>query len=71
MAEIDREEEHELTYTIRITSYGHKDKCVRNVGMTVAKALYLAFGDRFTMTDHKDRPIRFDPDAHDWGFGEN
>ena len=65
------EQEHELVFTVHVRSYGRKEQCVRRVGKTIAKALYLAFGDRFTMVDHKRRPIDFDPDAHDWGFGEN
>ena len=65
------DEEHELVFTVRVRSYGRKSQCVRNTGIAIARALYQALGDRFTMVDHKSRPIIFDPDAHDWGFGEN
>lgn len=65
------DQEWDLRYTVYVRTTGNdKKQRVAAVGMTIAKALYLAFGDRFRMVDHRSEPIIFDPDAHDWGFGE-
>lgn len=62
--------EHEIIFTIHVKTYGVKERCVRSVGKTLAKILYLSFGDRFTLFDHRNRSVAYDPKAHDWGFGE-
>lgn len=64
------EEHHELRFTIYITTFGHKAKCVRDIGHTLCRILHTAFGNRFRIVDHRSQPIDFDPDAHDWGMGE-
>ena len=65
-----RQAEHEIQFTINVKTYGVKERCVRMVGQTLAKMLYLSFGDKFTLTDHRNRVVAYDPKAHDWGFGE-
>lgn len=68
--EIMPEQENELRFTIYISSYGNKAKCVRDVGRTLCRILQTAFGDRVRVMDHRSKPVQFDPDAHDFGMGE-
>ena len=64
------EQEHELRFTVYVTTYGDKPKCVRDIGHTLSRFLYTSFGDRYRMVDHRSQPIDYDPSAHDWGVGE-
>jgi len=70
MKEPDGEDEYLLHYMVYVTAYGQKQKCIRDTGMTLAKMLHAAFGDRVRIVDHRSRPITFDPDRHDFGLGE-
>ena len=67
---IEREENHKLKFTIEIDSYGKKSKRVKDVGGSLCKILYIAFGPKFRVFDHKNREMTYDPDAHDFGYGE-
>ncbi len=56
-------QENDLRFTIHVKTYGEKRKCVRDVGLALSRALYLQFGDRFTIVDHRSQPISYDPGA--------
>jgi hypothetical protein len=71
MKEDEGEDTYMLRYTVYISAYGQKQKCIKDTGMTLAKMLHTAFGDnRVRIVDHRSRPIVFDPDRHDFGLGE-
>jgi hypothetical protein len=64
------EQEHELQFTVYITTYGRKVKMVKDSGRFLAATLHQAFGDNVRIVDHRLRPVKFDPNAHDYGTGE-
>ena len=64
------DDEHEIRWTIYVKTYGHKAKCVRSIGQTLARVLYTAFGDNFRLVDHRSQLVEWDKNKHDWGFGE-
>jgi hypothetical protein len=43
---------------------------VKDSGRFLASTLHQAFGDNVRIVDHRLRPVKFDPNAHDYGTGE-
>ena len=65
------EQENELRFTLYVTTYGKKSKCVRDIGHALSRMCYLTFGNRYKLVDHRSQPIEYSPDDHDWGLGES
>lgn len=71
MTDLDHDDEHDIRFSVRIKSYGQKPALVRSIGKALCRELYLQFGSRLTVTDHRGRVITFNPNEHDWGLGDN
>ena len=71
MVEDPTDAQHELLFRVYIPSYGRKARQVDRVGRILARVLNQAFGPGFHITDHRSRPVDFNPDAHDFGLGES
>lgn len=71
MTDLDNDDTHDIRFSVHVTGYGKKPALVKSIGKVICKELYLQFGDRLRVLDHKSREIPYDPNAHDWGLGEN